>query len=284
MNAVDIPLAGEAEARRTEPARLVVEHASYAYDPERRDAPNFSLEPVSFQARRGELLMIVGPNASGKTTLLRLLSGVLRPLAGRVELDGAEVARLDPRTRAQRIAMVQQESPLVFPVRAAEYVLQGRYPYSRRLHFPKEEDQELAMRALEQVGGAHLAERWMQELSGGEKQRVVLARALAQQPLLFLLDEPTLHLDIGGQVELLKQLAALAADGHATIVVVTHDLGLAAEFADQVVLMQRGRALGVGSPADVLQEAVLRDVFEAPLRVEIGPGGRPRIRLEVRPE
>jgi len=284
MSAVGVPLAGEEEASRTEPARLVVEHASYAYDAGRRDAPRFSLEPVSFQARRGEMAMIVGPNASGKTTLLRLLSGVLRPLAGRVELDGAEVSRLDPRTRAQRIAVVQQESPLVFPVRAAEYVLQGRYPYSRRLHFPTEGDQELAMRALEQVSGAHLAERWMQELSGGEKQRVVLARALAQQPLLFLLDEPTLHLDVGGQVELLGQLASIAAAGRATIVVVTHELSLAAEFADRVVLLHRGRALGVGSAAEVLQEAVLREVFGAPLRVETGAGGRPRVRLEVRPE
>jgi iron complex transport system ATP-binding protein len=225
-----------------------------------------------------------GPNASGKTTLLRLLSGVLRPLAGRVELDGAEVSRLEPRTRARRIAVVQQESPLVFPLRAVEYVLQGRYPYSRRLHFPSEDDLELVLRALEQVGGSHLGERWMNELSGGEKQRVVLARALAQQPLLLLLDEPTLHLDIGGQVELLKQLASLAATGHAAIVVVTHELSLAAEFADQVVLLQHGRSLGVGRPSEVLQEAVLREVFGAPLRVEPGPGDRPRIRLEVRPE
>jgi iron complex transport system ATP-binding protein len=284
MSAVDIPLEGAATTARTGPARLVVEHASFAYDPERREGPQFSLEPVSFQAQRGEMVMIVGPNASGKTTLLRLLSGVERPLGGRVELDGAEVARLDPRTRAQRIAMVQQESSLVFPLRAVEYVLQGRHPYSRRLHFPKEEDRELAMRALEQVGGGHLAERWMQEISGGEKQRVVLARALAQQPLLFLLDEPTLHLDIGGQVELLRQLAALGSVGKATIVVVTHELGLAAEFADQVVLLRRGHALGVGTPAEVLREEVLREVFEAPLRVEMGPGGRPRIRLEVRAE
>ena len=167
MSAVDIPLAGEAETPHTAPARLVVEHASFAYDPARRDAPHFSLEPVSFQARRGEMVMIVGPNASGKTTLLRLLSGVLRPLGGRVELDGAEVARLDPRTRAQRIAMVQQESPLVFPVHAAEYVLQGRYPYSRRLHFPKEEDQEMAMRALDPSEDAGQRAEVLSVIAGG---------------------------------------------------------------------------------------------------------------------
>lgn len=284
MSATGFPApATEAESRR-EPPRLLVEEASFAYRPGGKQAPQFALEPVSFRARRGELLTVVGPNASGKTTLLRLLSGVYRPLAGRVELDGVEVSRLDPRTRAQRIAMVQQESPLVFPVTTTEFVLQGRHPYSRRLHFPNEDDLGLALGALEQVGAAHLAGRWMNELSGGEKQRVVLARALAQQPMMLLLDEPTLHLDIGGQVELLRQLEALAAKGNATIVVVTHELALAAEFADQVVLLHQGHALGVGRPAEVFRESVLREVFGAPLRVEPGPNDRPRIRLEVRSE
>ncbi|HVB97913.1 MAG TPA: ABC transporter ATP-binding protein [Candidatus Dormibacteraeota bacterium] len=281
MSATGAPLTGEAGTARSDFPRLLVEHASFAYHAARR-VPQFTLEAVSFRAQCGELVTIVGPNASGKTTLLRLLSGVLRPLGGRVELEGVEVGRLDPRTRARRIAMVQQESTLVFPVRALEYVLQGRYPYSRGLRFAKEDDLSLATRALEQVSGAHLAERWMAELSGGEKQRVVLARALAQQPLLLLLDEPTLHLDIGGQVELLRQLAGLAGTGQVAIVVVTHELSLAAEFADQVVLMRKGRALGVGRPGEVLEESVLREVFRAPLRVEAGPGGRPRIRLEVR--
>jgi iron complex transport system ATP-binding protein len=280
MGAIEAQRPWESDATPADRPRLLVEHASFAYHAGRR-VPQFTLEPVSFRARRGELLTIVGPNASGKTTLLRLLSGVLRPIAGRVELEGVEVGKLDGRTRARRIAVVQQESPLVFPVRAIEYVLQGRYPYSRHLRFPSEDDLGLAMRALDQVGGAHLADRWMQELSGGEKQRVVLARALAQQPLLLLLDEPTLHLDIGGQVELLRQLTALAATGQAAVIVVTHELALAAEFADQVVLLHKGRALGVGRPAEVFVESALREVFGAPLRVEAGPGGRPRIRLEV---
>jgi iron complex transport system ATP-binding protein len=269
---------------RPEAPRLLVEHAGFAYGAGRRRTPQFTLEPLSFRARQGELVAIVGPNASGKTTLLRMLSGVLRPLAGRVELEGAEVSQLDSRARARRIAVVQQESSLIFPVRAMEYVLQGRYPYSRRLHFPRDDDLVLSARALEQVGATHLADRWVHELSGGEKQRVVLARALAQQPLLLLLDEPTLHLDIGGQVELLRRLTSLAASGQSTIVVVTHELSLAAEFADQVVLLHGGRALGVGRPAEVFDESLLQRVFDAPLRVELGSGGRPRIRLEVRPE
>lgn len=283
MSATIAPPPAETAAWRGEPARLQVEAVSYTYHAAGRQ-PAFTLEPLSFRARRGELVMIVGPNASGKTTLLKLLSGVARPLAGRIELDGVDVTRLDSLTRARRIGVVQQESPLVFPLTTTEFVLQGRYAHGRGLRLPTEDDLGMALRALEQVGAAHLAGRWMKELSGGEKQRVVLARALAQQPLLLLLDEPTLHLDIGGQVELLRQLASLASAGHSTIVVVTHELELAAEFADLALLLHRGRALGVGRPGEVFQEELLRQVFGAPLRVEPGPGNRPRIRLEVRRE
>ncbi len=283
MSARITPPPAEAAAWRGEPARLDVEAVSFSYHAAGRQ-PLFTLEPVSFRARRGELVTIVGPNASGKTTLLKLLSGVARPLAGRIELDGAEVSRLDSRTRARRIGVVQQESPLVFPLTTTDFVLQGRYAHGHGLRLPSDDDLGMALRSLGQVGAAHLAGRWMKELSGGEKQRVVLARALAQQPLLLLLDEPTLHLDIGGQVELLRQLASLATAGHSTIVVVTHELELAAEFSDLTVLLHAGRALGVGRPTEVFQEALLREVFGAPLRVEPGPGNRPRIHLEVHRE
>ena len=123
----------------------------------------------------------------------------------------------------------------------------------------------------------------MHELSGGEKQRVILARALAQQPRLVLLDEPTLHLDIGAQVELLERLRQLAEEHHYAVVVVTHELALAAEFTDRVVLLHHGRCLRVGTPAEVYQRELLEQVFEAPLDVEIGPAGRPRVSLRARP-
>jgi len=129
------------------------------------------------------------------------------------------------------------------------------------------------------VGADHLRDRWMHEISGGEKQRVVLARALAQQPLLLLLDEPTLHLDIGAQVDLLESLRHLAAQNRYTVIVVTHELNLAGEYADQVVLLQRGKCLRVGSPATVLQREILEQVFQAPLSVEMTPSGRPRVTL-----
>lgn len=257
--------------------RLTVEQASYAYAAGRREAPLFTLEALSLQARQRELVAIVGPNASGKSTLLRLLAGALKPLSGRVQLDGFEVGQLDARTRAQRIAVVQQESPLLFPVRVWEYVLQGRHPYGRSLRFETEEDVLIAQNALAQVGVDHLGERMMHQLSGGEKQRVVLARALAQRPLLLLLDEPTLHLDIGAQVELLRQLRRVAAENRYSVVVVTHELNLAAEFADRVVVLHRGKCLRVGAPAEVYQRELFEQVFGAELEVDAASSGAPRI-------
>jgi iron complex transport system ATP-binding protein len=134
------------------------------------------------------------------------------------------------------------------------------------------------------VGAEHLRDRWMDQLSGGEKQRVILARALAQQPLLLLLDEPTQHLDIGGKVELLRRLRRLADENRYAVVVVTHELNLAAEFSDQVVLLHRGKCLRVGPPADVYTRELLEPVFETSLEVEISSRGRPRVILRGNPE
>jgi iron complex transport system ATP-binding protein len=263
--------------------RVKVEQASYAYAATDRSAPEFTLGPVSFEGRQREIVAILGPNASGKSTLLRLLAGVAKPLSGRIEIDGTEIGKLDLRTRAQRIALVQQESELLFPLRAWEYVLQGRYPHGRRLRFESDEDCLLAGNALAQVGADALRDRWMDRLSGGEKQRVILARALAQQPSLLLLDEPTQHLDIGGKVELLRRLRRLADENRYTVLVVTHELNLAAEFSDRIVLLHKGKCLRVGTPAEVYDPALLAEVFDAPLDVEMRASGRPRVILRGNP-
>jgi iron complex transport system ATP-binding protein len=259
--------------------RLKVEQASYAYSATDRSAPKFTLGPVSFAAQQRELVAILGPNASGKSTLLKLLGGLLRPLSGRVEVDGQEVSELEPRARAQQVALVSQESELLFSLRVWEYVLQGRYPYGKRLRFESDEDCLMAGNALAQVGADALRDRWMDQLSGGEKQRVILARALAQRPGLLLLDEPTQHLDIGGKVELLRRLRRLADENRYTVVVVTHELNLAAEFSDRIALMHKGKCLRMGAPAEVYQREVLEEVFETPLEVEIRSSGRPRVIL-----
>ena len=257
--------------------RLSVEQASYAYSANPSQAPLFTLEATSFQAKPGEVVAILGPNASGKSTLLKLIAGALAPLSGRILLNGFVTHSLTPRTRAQRIAVVQQESLLLFPSRVWEFVLQGRHAHGRSLRFESDDDVIIAKNALAQVGAADLSDRSMDQISGGEKQRVILARALAQQPLLLLLDEPTLHLDIAAQVDLLHTLRRLAAENRYTVIVVTHELNLAAEYTDQVVLMQRGRCLRVGPPAAIYQRELLEQVFQTPLTVELGPSGRPRV-------
>jgi iron complex transport system ATP-binding protein len=267
---------GEAPRRSSE-FRLSVEQVSYAYSANPAQAPLFTLETTSFQAKPGEIVAILGPNASGKSTLLNLIAGVLAPLSGRILLDGFVTHSLTPRTRAQRIAMVQQERRLLFPARAWEFVLQGRHARGRSQRVESDDDVRIAENALAQVGAADLSDRWMNQISGGEKQRVILARALAQQPLLLLLDEPTLHLDIAAQVGLLDSLRRLAAENRYTVVVVTHELNLAGEYADQVVLMQRGRCLRVGSPASIYQRELLEQVFQTPLSVELKASGRPRV-------
>jgi iron complex transport system ATP-binding protein len=272
----------ETSAKDARSIRLNVEQASFAYAASEQSAPTFTLGATSFQARERELVAILGPNASGKSTLLRLVSGTIAPLSGRVELDGQETSRLDSRTRAQRIAVVHQESPILYAARAGDFVLQGRHPYGRALHLASAEDVAIARNALAQVGAEHLAGRTISELSGGEKQRIILARALAQQPRLVLLDEPTLHLDIGAQVELLERLRQLAEENRYAVVVVTHELALAAEFADQIVLLHHGTCLRVGPPAVVYQRELLEQIFEAPLDVELGPAGRPRVHLRAR--
>ncbi|MGC1906819.1 MAG: ABC transporter ATP-binding protein [Candidatus Acidiferrum sp.] len=264
---------------RSNEVRLSVEQVSYAYSVNPSQAPLFTLEASSFHARPGEIVAILGPNASGKSTLLKLIAGTQPPLSGRVLLNGFVTHSLTPKVRAQRIAMVQQESPLLFPTRAWEFVLQGRHAYGRSLRFESQDDVTIARNALAQTNATHLADRWMDQISGGEKQRVILARALAQQPLLLLLDEPTLHLDIGSQVGLLDTLRRLASENRYTVVIVTHELNLAAEYADQVVLLQKGKSLRVGPPAAVYQRELLEQVFQTPLAIETSASGRPRVTI-----
>jgi iron complex transport system ATP-binding protein len=261
------------------PVRLVVEQASYAYSSTAAAAPNFTLGPVTFSARQREIVGILGANASGKSTLLRVIAGEVKALSGHVELDGKPPADLSLRERAQRIAIVHQESNLLFPLHVWEYVLQGRYPYGRRLRFESEADCLMAEKALAQVGAEHLTDRRMDELSGGERQRVVLARALAQQPQLLLLDEPTRYLDIGGKVELARRLRQLSEENRYTALVVTHELNLAAEFFDAIVLLQGGKCVAAGKPEEVYRRELLEEVFKTELEVEKSASGRPRVIL-----
>ena len=250
---------------------LRVEDVTYHY-------PHFELAATSFVAPVGELAAIIGPNGSGKSTLLEIVSGHLKPRAGGVWLDGLDLHHLPPRERARRVGLARQDAPLLFSFEVRDFVRQGRHPHLGRSLFESPEDERWVEWALEMTQLTSLADRRVTEISGGEFQRAVLARTLAQRPRLVLLDEPTANLDIGYQIEMLRLLRQLAASENFVAVIVTHELNLAAELADYLVLLDAGRCLCQGEPEQVLQSELLSRVFRTPVAVDRNPSsGRPRV-------
>jgi len=227
---------------------------------------------VSFAVRPGEILTLAGPNAAGKTTLLRLASRVAHASAGCVRVEGRDVTTLTRRELAARLAVVPQDVSLAFPFSAGEVVLMGRAPHLGLLGFETARDVALARDAMDRVGVAHLADRSVLELSGGERQLLLLARALAQDARVLLLDEPTSHLDLRHRVTVLEQVRSFVQDGRAALVV-SHDLGLAARSADRLALLAGGRLAALGSPDEVLVPETLRAVFGVEASVVEVPGG-----------
>jgi iron complex transport system ATP-binding protein len=241
-----------------------------------RDVP--ILREVSFAVSPGEFVALIGPNGAGKSTLVRLAAGFLRPQRGRIRLFGRPPQAWRQRELARLMALVPQGAFLPPTYTVWESVLLGRTPYLGFLGWASAQDNRIAREALQQVGGAHLAERLVGELSGGERQRVLLARALAQQPRLLLLDEPTTHLDIHHQVSVLALLSEVCAGGVAVLAVL-HDLNLASTFADRVVLLCDGRLLADGPPAEVLRHELLAPAYGNSLKIFPRPddGGRPAV-------
>lgn len=234
---------------------LRFEGVSFAYGARR------VLADVSAEVREGEFFGILGPNGSGKSTLLKCAAGLLRPSAGRVTLRERDVAAFAPRALAREVAFLAQETAVEFPYRVSEVVLLGRTPHLGVLGFAGEADVALAREALQLTGCAELAARRIHELSGGERQRVFLARALAQATGLLLLDEPTAHLDLRHQIALHDLLRARNRTGACTVVTVLHDLNLAAQYCDRVLLLSEGTVHACGTVEEVLTYRNVRDVF-----------------------
>lgn len=231
-----------------------------------------AIDGVSLEVAPGELFAVLGPNGSGKSTLLRLLLGALRPDSGEVRVAGVPVSRWDRRALARYVGVVSQAEDLSFPWTVRELVEMGRYPHLGAWRNPGEADRAATRAAMARCDVARLADRLVSTLSGGERQRARIARALAQEPSVLVLDEPTAALDVRHEMRIFELLAGLAKDDGVTVVVVTHELNLAARFADRILLLDRGAAIACGPPSDVIRLDVLEPVYRWPLAVWTHPG------------
>jgi iron complex transport system ATP-binding protein len=255
-----------------------VQGVAFAYpmpDGRRRDV----LRSVDLTLARGDLVALVGTNGSGKTTLLRLLTGVLKPDTGVVRFEGRPLADWRRLDLARRVAVLPQQLDLPVGFRVAELVGMGRAPHARRLFASTEADERAVAGALADAGAIDLADRFAEELSGGERQRVLVAMALAQEPDLLLLDEPTLHLDLAHQVSLLGAIRRLRDQRGLTVLAVLHDLNLAAAFAPRVAVLDEGRVVADGPPAEVLSPDLVRRVFGVQVDEARTPDGHRHLAL-----
>jgi iron complex transport system ATP-binding protein len=238
------------------------------------------LRKVSFEVRQGEFMGIIGPNGSGKTTLLKIIDGILKPQEGECRINGIPCRRFKRMELARKIAVVPQDAGIVFPFSVLEVVLMGRTPHMGKLTFEDEKDFRIAERAMKMTDTLSFRNRSMNALSGGERQRVLIARALAQEPQILLLDEPTALLDIRHQMDFFDLVKNLSESQHLTVIAVTHDINLASNYCDRVVLLKEGQVYGTGFPQDVILESNIKEVYDANVLVDRNPiTGKPRVTL-----
>jgi len=230
------------------------------------------LRGVTLEAGKGDFVAVVGPNGSGKTTLLRTISGFLKAQRGSVYVEENDISRLGPREIARRVSVVGQSSIFDFPFSVEEYVLFGREPHIGPFETYSSRDRELAREAMDWTGVPEMASRPVTELSGGEQRRVLVARALAQQPRVLLLDEPTQGLDINYQVQVMALLRSLAKERQVAVIAVLHDINLASSYCDRVILMSQGTIYAAGTPASAITSENLSAVYGSPVAVSLERG------------
>ena len=229
------------------------------------------IDGVSLEVRSGEVVALLGPNGSGKTTLLRSLNGTIPVDRGEILIDGAPIQSLSRRQIARRIAVVAQENETKFPITVMEFVLAARFAGGAAFGWESDEDTAAAEKSLRLCDLEEYSGRLMNELSGGERQRVVLARALAAETDVLLLDEPTANLDLAHQALMFTLVRDRCRNGGAAAIVITHDLNLAAAFADRVLLLKSGRLMAAGAPADVLTPENVRNVYDVQVLADANP-------------
>ena len=234
------------------------------------------LDAISFDAKKGTFVGIIGPNGSGKTTLLKAISRVITPTGGIIQLDGQPLFALSSRELAQSVAVVPQETGPGFDFTVSDVVMMGRYPHMSRFSKEREEDYAICRKAMSLTGITHLCDRSIHAISGGELQRVIIARALAQQPRHLLLDEATSHLDISHQVDILATIKKLSEE--IAVIGVFHDLNLASYFCDEIIVIKDGKIAAAGTPVEVITPAMLRSIFDLDAAVSIHPvTGKPLV-------
>jgi iron complex transport system ATP-binding protein len=241
-----------------------------------RDRP--VLRDLSFSVEKGEFFIIIGPNGVGKTSLMRIISGFLKPGSGELGILGTPYSQYSPKTLARVIAVVSQAMPHDFPFTVFETVLMGRAPHLSLLGLEGKKDMEIALRAMALTQVDHLAKRRLDRLSGGELQRTFIARALAQEPCVILLDEPTASLDPAHQIRLMDLLETLRQEKGMTVVMVSHDLNLAAMYGDRLLLLKEGCLFSLGLAREVLKREVIEAAYHCPMLVDqVLPGGILRV-------
>ena len=257
------------EGHREETMFLIADRVSYTYNSRTGVEAVKALRDISVGIGRGSFTGLIGPNGCGKTTLLTLLAGVLSPESGSISLDGRPLSTMSRRSVARRIAVVPQETHPAFEYTVLEMALMGRHPHLGAFQLEGPADLAIAAEALAATGTSHLAERSYMSLSGGEKQRVIIASALTQSPEVLLLDEPTASLDLGYQLEVGLLLRRLNRERSATMVMATHDLNLAASLCDTLVLMRNGRVLASGITTEVLTSGMVRQLYDVEADVRV---------------
>ena len=246
---------------------LKVQDINFSYD------QNSVLHSISMNVNSGEFIGVIGPNGSGKSTLLKLLGGVFKPDSGQLYFKEKNYLDYQRRQLAQSITWVPQEHPMAFNFKVSEIVLMGRHPYLSAFTFEGEDDIEIAHGAMESTQTLQFAQRNFNEISGGEKQRVVIAGAIAQEPELMILDEPTSALDIKYQIQILSILKNLNANQQTTIVLAMHDLHLASKFCSRLILLDEGKIFKDGKTTDVLQKEHIEKVYGVKVHVINDPNG-----------
>lgn len=238
------------------------------------------LDKLTFSIQKGDFFIIIGPNGSGKTTLLKIISGLIKLQQGDLAILDQAIQSYTRKSLAQNIAYVPQMVSMDFPFTVLEVVLMGRSPHLGPLGLGHEKDLEMAAEAMAFTGVEHLSGRKLEQLSGGEQQRVLIARAICQEPEIILLDEPTASLDLAHQVRIMDMMEKLKNEKRATVVMVSHDVNLAAMYGENLLLLKEGRIVGRGRPEDVITYQALEKAYGCTILVDASPIGEyPRVTL-----